>query len=334
LVPTIERDQLILMEPRTLYTDTPTLLDSPGTPAFPRPGGHREQIGDTAYRVRRMVYGVNINGLTFKRKLGRIKAPAVRVTSYNPDARVAKDRLLSATHPPNADLRRLSAAGQIPTSKTTQATKVSATGQKASIEVHNVVVQGVIDQAQLARIAEQIYEAMGRQELGVTITTDELASYSDHPLFDRNKEPDLLDLKAGDPVQILVTPTDRKSGDVFSLAELGLLVQKARRLAQGTGARPEYTDAVAYLVAQGWKKADAKQLVKVLGAANLPQEFRVNTVSVVFDAEGGGYALTIDLRDYMRVRADPADVSATGGQRTGTEGSVGSGADIVGGLVT
>lgn len=309
LVPTVELDTLVLLEPRTLYSETPTVLTQPGVPRFPRPGGHRERIGETS-TVRRMVYGRNVLELRFHRKLGRIKAPAVRVTSFNPDATPSR-RLLSVTHPPNVIASARSGAitaGRNAAGAAPQATKSSASGQNLSIEVHNVIIQGIVDETQLRRVAEQVYEAMGRQEFGVTFSTNELASYADDPDFDPNLEPDLLDLRAGDPIQILVEPAERvPGGGIFSLSELGLLVRRSRRRAEA--GLPELVEIVAYLVDQGLGRLEAEQFARVLSSANIPSVFRVNTVQVSFDggAEGTGFSISVDARDYMRVRADPDD---------------------------
>lgn len=332
LVPTIEKNALVLLEPRTLYRYPPTVLESPGVPSFPAPGGHRDQIGDlTPYR--RMVYGVNIERLRFFRKLGRIKAPAVQVTSYNPDALISSKRLLSVIHPPNAAAAAVgTGATRTDTGKSrsfatnlfndpqsTQATKVSPTGKDATIEVHNVIIQGVVDLTQLKRIAEQVYESIGRQEFGIAISTNEIASYSENELFDPNEDPDLLDLRAGDPIRILIQPAVASGRGIFALAELNRMVARSRSITQGStadqaasgnmtaGPTADFADAISYLKAQGFDQSLAEQLVKVIASANLPEEFRVNTVQIDFDGsdDGSGFALQIDARDYMRVRADP-----------------------------
>ena len=179
------------------------------------------------------------------------------------------------------------------------ATNVDATGKKATQQDFRFTVDGVIDPDQLRGIAEQVYEEIGRQELGVTFSTDALASHSDHPLFDPNEEPDLLDLKPGDPIQLLVTPTERERSSLFSLTELGLLAERVQR-------RAGAPDPVEFLKRQGFKEEDARQLARLLATANLPSEFRVNAVSVSFDGEGaGGFTIQVDMRNYVVVRADP-----------------------------
>lgn len=309
LRPDVEKDMLVLLEPRTLYKRTPEVITQPGVPSFPKPGGHRLDIGDTA-TVRRMVYGVNIASLRFNRKLARIQTPVVEVRAVNPDANEAKDRFIKVFHPTIKEERRR--LRQEASNRGEEATHMDATGKKTEIKTHVVVIQGITDRSQLKGIAEQVYEGMGRQALGVTFSTDDVASFSDNPKFDPNLDPDLLDLRAGDPVRILVTPTERRgAGRLLALSELNLLLQKVQKRAGG--GEPEFRDAVAYFKVQGFKQQDAEALVRLITTANLPEEFRANTVSISYDGEGAGFSVQVDLRDYVRARADPDDPAQTGG---------------------
>ena len=290
LRPTIEQDKLVLLEPRTLYKRTPEDVTQAGVPTFPTP--YRIDIGDT-FPVRRMVYGVNILNLRFQRKLGGVKAPTVQATSRNSDAKRADRREIHVQYPP-----------------TTRANDLDAAAKKPQEKFHRVEVKGIVDPSQLLEIARQTYEGIGRGEMGVAITTDDVASFSNHPKFDPNEDPDLLDLRAGDPIRVLVTPTERRSSRLFSLAELNLLVERNRGRA-GRGA-PELSDPVTFLVSQGWNEGNARQLIKILNQSNLPSEFRVFAASVTYDGEGaGGFQIQIDARDYVRVRADPEDLAET-----------------------
>lgn len=285
LRPTIEQEFLVLIEPRTLYKFTPELLTQPGTPSFPKPNGHRVQIGDTKNVVRRMVYGDNISALRFHRKFGKVKVPTIEVVGTDPNQGKNGRRVVV----------------KYPAKK--RATKVDPAGKKPSEEFHRVVISGIVDKSQLLRIAEQTYEEMGRQETGVTISTDELASFSDHPNFDPNLEPDLLDLRAGDPMQILITPAQRDRSVLLSLSEMNLFTANANTYSGEN-------DAVEILVREGWKREDAIQVVDLLRNKNLPTEFRVIAASYQFDAQSGMH-LEIDTRNYIRVRADPDDIANT-----------------------
>ncbi len=295
LRPSIEQDKLVLIEPRTLYKRTPELVTQRGIPTFPRPGGHRAQIGDTKFNIRRMVYGINVLNLRFHRKLAGVKAPTVEVVSRNSDATQADRRQIKVRFPPEVVVNDIDPAGKKPQEK-----------------IHRVEIRGLVDESRALEIARQVYEGMGRQELGIAFTTDDVASFSDHDLFDPNLDPDLLDLRAGDPIQLLVTPTERQRSKLFSLTELSLLTM--RNQGRAVGGAPELSDPVEFLVSQGWLRGDAIQLTKILKTANLPSEFRVVSAQVSFDGEGsGGFQIQVDARDYVRARADPDDFAQTGG---------------------
>lgn len=299
-LPFIDLNRLVIQPPRTLFTGTPEVIGSPGTPTFPTE--FRRGIADTAFNVRRMVYGGNIDSMTIRRKLARIQAPSVRVSSYNPDATRSDKRLLSAIHPPKASQNKDVADRQTPDGK----------GKKKT--VHQVIVYGICDEAVLRQVAEAVYEGIGRQALGITITTSDLASFSDHPRFDPNRDPDLLAIRAGDPIKVIVAPTDLSStGRLFAITELSKLIQRSRRVAQATGGRAEFSDAIRFLTVRGWSEEDARQLIRVLSSANLLSEFRVNTASISMDMESENVSISIDMRDYIRARHDPGDPARSGG---------------------
>lgn len=300
LHPVIELDSLVIFEPRTMFRDQFSELSYPGVHQFPREGGHRWSLGDRN-PIRRVVFGSNVLSAGFGRKLGRITVPAVKVLVRNPDAPEPEDRIVEVTYPsvPVAD-------------------KVSAAGQNPTQTVFTVKLPGKTqDKAVLEAIAKQVYEGMGRQELGVTVPTDDLASFSDDPRFDPNMDPDLLAIQAGDPVELLVAPSAQRGSAFVAMAELSKLVTKARSRAIAststavTAAHPEFTSALEALKAAGFGEAEARQFVEVLISANIPTSFRVNQATVVYDE---GFTITLDLRDYVRVRADPEDpAGAVGG---------------------
>ncbi len=293
VLPYIELDRLIIQPPRTLFTSGNQVAGTAGISQFPT--NYRISIGDTDDPIRRMVYGANLEGLSFQRKLSRIKAPYVRVLSFNPNSTDPARRLLEAIHPPRTpDGRKVS-------------TKIGVTGNKPQIEIQQVIVTGIIDQDQLRDIAEAAYEMMGRQHLGVKLQTRDLASFSNHPDFDPNEDPDLLDLKAGDPIRISTLPNRDAPSNFFGVSELNKLIDRARRTFRTTGVAPEFNDAIRFLRSKGYSQEDAQQLVTILRAVNLESEFRVNSVNVSMDLEGGDVSIQIDARNYVKVREDPLD---------------------------
>jgi hypothetical protein len=282
--PTIEQENLVILEPRTLYKFDPEVLTQPGVPAFPRPDGHRVRIGDTNLSFRRMVWGDNISVLRFQRKFGRVKVPTIEVLGTDPN-QPKNGRRVVVRYPPKK-----------------RASKVDPSGKKPNEEFHRVTISGIVDRTELLKIAQQTYEEMGRQELGIVISTDEMASFSDNPNFDPNLDPDLLELRAGDPIRLLVTPSQKDSSIMLSLSELNDLIARV-------DGRVGSEDPVDFLVREGWSREDARQVIALLRSASLPNEFRVIAASYRFAEDG--FHCEIDARNYVRVRADPDDIVNT-----------------------
>lgn len=316
-VPFIDLDRLVIQEPRTFFKGLPEIPGSQNGQTY-FPSDYRKRIGDDANKVRRMVYGINLESMRVRRKFARNKAPAVEVAARDPDAKDASKRLITVIWPPNAKeeirKRKLRAKGQGLTKikgiggDVSHSTGVGPAGD-ASLEVKRFNVHGIIDPKVLEAHARMIYESIGRGELGITFSTNDLASYSENPAFDPNEDPDLLDIRAGDPIQLLVAPTERGLGAVYSLSEISLMIARSKRVAQASGGAPDLQNAIAFLEARGFTFKAARLIARVLSSANLPTELRVQSASVEIDGAGGTAQVTIDARDYVRVRADP---TATG----------------------
>jgi len=309
LIPTIELDALVIQEPRTFFRGAPEgFAEQANQTLFPTT--YRRLIGDHQYPYRRLKYGHDLSSLRFSRKLAGVKTPAVRVNIRNPDAKDASKRLISVIHPPDAEAA-LKKKGGTQTGQVQQITGSMGKAGKGNsadpsanhIQVINLRLPGVISEAVARKYAELIYEGQARNEVGVTVQTSDLASFSDHPSFDPNEDPDLLALRAGDPVQIVVEPSERNRGGIWSLTDLNEMVDRARR---GAGAG----DAVGLLKGQGFSQPAAEQLVRILSSANLQTEFRLTSATVTFDAEGEDFTIALDLRNYIKIHADPEDSSA------------------------
>lgn len=280
LIAMIDRFDLVIMRPRTLYRLDPVHYAT-SQRRFPAVGGHRERLGDVD-PVRRMIFGRNLETLRFKRKLARIKAPNIRVTSYDPDATDSSKRLLTATWPPAA--------------QTGRATAIQAGSGAGSVEWVNHVVHGIASQAQLESVAEAIWDSIARQELSASFVTHDLASWSDDPRFEPELEPDLLGLRHGDPIKLFIAPADRRrGGDSASVSELGLMV---RRMIGGAGEQ----SAKSYLVELGFRPQDAEKIIRVMRSSDLLDVFRLSSATVSFGVENG-FSLSIEVRSYVRARA-------------------------------
>lgn len=296
LRPAIEKDQLVLYDPRILYRRSPgrevTQLGT--TPSFP--SRYRQSVGDVR-TVREMVFGHNLELLAFGRKFGKIKTPTIEVVGYDPDAPLSNRRRLTERFP-----------------RTSVSNQVDPTGEVAEDKVFPVQIPGLVDRTALRRIAEQIHEEIARQEISIALETADLSSYSDAPDHDPNQDPDLLGLRFADPIKISVA----QLGDtprLYALSELSRMVARSKEVASAAGGKPELTNAVEFLVAQGWRQDDARQLVRLLQVANLPTEFRVVGASYSWSVDEG-FSISIDAKTYIQVRVDRSDVDrSVGGSR-------------------
>lgn len=157
-----------------------TLKDGSGTP---------RQIS-----YRRIVYGRNIDDLTWERKTSGVKARVVQVVSLDDDAegRGAAQKLLIAEFPKKS----ITASGKGDKAKVSS---VTPEGDKASTDVLRVPVFGIRSMEVLEEIAEGIFNEVMHQEISGHLQTKALTSFGG-----TNGDPDLLRLRVGDPLQVLV----------------------------------------------------------------------------------------------------------------------------------
>jgi len=171
--------------------------DRAGGPLNPTPfrGGDPRTIDapsgaplEPSLRYRRMVYGRDVEQLSFERKMGGAQRPqTVRAVSVDNDARVrGSGRTIEGRWPPQED--------------TAARRQTVSPGEDVSAEnIINVPVPGVTSEARLVKIARSVYEEIGRGELGGSCTSKNLASFGGD-----NTDADLLRLKPGDAVDFQV----------------------------------------------------------------------------------------------------------------------------------
>lgn len=232
-------------------------------------------------RARRVVYGRDINKLSFVRKFGGWKRPkTVRCVSVDNDSTSkGLGKLVEGVFPPIEF-------------KAAATTRESAGSSKPIQEIVNVPVPGVKDKKQLTEIARGIYNEMGRSEIGGDVETNNLASFGGDA-----SDPDLLRLEPGDGVELLIdtaaTNTQNPNGSTF-----------------GDSARRSFEDQVAEI---NRRLGDAN-LARVIVAtargqvAELQRFFRVETVK--YDWDKSGMRLSFSFQNYIVVRAGEADTAS------------------------
>ncbi len=255
-VPIVDRNELQITTPRNIL----------GREA---PGSFLRVVNGKPLQIRRMIHGFNIETLRTTRKFGRLAAPSIQVRSAVP-GRAAP--LIAEWPPPKNPKRR--------------ATSVMPSGRGAAGRVETFVVKGVSNPDTLRQVAAGLYEELGRGEYGGRMETYELASTGG-----TNLDPDLLDVKSGDPLEIVVEARGLTTGLCNYLSD-----------AQSPAAMMDR------LRVKGWNDAVAAGIVNLyLASKGLQTVFRVRDVRQSWRLAGDnpGVRLGFTFGTYLETRNDP-----------------------------
>jgi hypothetical protein len=222
------------------------------------------------------VYGRDVERLTLNRKLAGYKRPAtVRVIAVDASSpKRGKARQVEGRYPPEDK-------------KKARLHRVAPGGAKGEEEFYPVQVHGITDPDQLNRIAQSIYEEIGRGEIGGTIETPNLASFGGD-----NADPDLLKLKPGDAIELMADTRAVKTSPPLQSS----FTESLRR----------GFDAQVKEVAG---KLGDENLARVVVATargevqELQRAFRVSAVHYSWDHDSG-IKVSFDVQNYVEVRAD------------------------------
>jgi hypothetical protein len=228
--------------------------------ATPFAGGKPRQVGDESIRVRRMVWGRNLRSLTFDRKFAGTVVPIVQVVSIS-DREQGINRLLIAQWPP---------------AETPQAQS------KAENEVIKIPVPGINDLDRLIEIAHDIYEEIGRGEMGGSAQTMNLASEGGS-----NEDADMLRLRPTDPVEFMV--------DARALTSAAPLVSELNE-----ASRRSFEEEVEILYRQLGDRDIARVLVAQSRGAipELLQFYQVSRVGFEWSSNDG-VSVSFDFQNYV-----------------------------------
>ncbi len=256
LLPLVRGWDLVVTNPRTLYT-------SEGS--------------------RRMVYGRNLSSLEFTRKVGGVKVPTYEVRCYDSE----RGRTLWARYPVADGQRASGVMGIDQQPGPGRANEVPPSGSNPDEGIRVMLVSGITDTAVLARVAQGMFEQVGRQEITGRFETSDAWSYDTEPEL-----ADLLTLTAGDAVEILVsrsgTTEDEAVGSNTTLAQIQAMDRRRRS---------------DYMVGLGWSRAVADRFAALQDATGFQTVFRVSEVSITFDPDSG-LRVSVDFMNYIVVRED------------------------------
>lgn len=211
---------------------------------------------------RTLVHGWNAD-LEFSRAFAGTEAKNVEVRSYNS----ARKQMTVGRYPEKGE--KVIAA--LPGGKEDDKWQVIAIRPNVSAEM-------------CKEIAQQAYEARARTELAVVAKTKHLGS-----LGADGMSPDLLDLEAGDPIDML---RDMSEAEASTFA-----AEERAFTAASTGAE--------YLVSLGYDQEFAAAYAAARTHVGMQRTFYTREAAFNFAAEDQGLDITVSATNYIEVRLDP-----------------------------
>jgi hypothetical protein len=249
---------------------------------FPSPfkGGGKRQLSppdvesSESFAFRRLVFGRDIEKLKFERSLGGFKVPVIKCVAIDTSSPVrGVGALIDYQHPPE-------------TADKARTTSVGPSGEAPQTEIWTIPVAGVKNKSQLKQIAEDLYEEIGRQEMGGSVSTKNLASFGGD-----NQDPDLLKTRPGDPIEF--------RSDASGLAVYPPPIDELTNMNSQS-----VEEAIKALGDRLGDNGLARQIVEINRnqKANLQQTFRVKDVKFGWDVNSG-VAIDFDFQNYVEVRS-------------------------------
>jgi hypothetical protein len=214
---------------------------------------------------RRFIYGRNVKSLRVGRNFTAHPPQNVSVRAYNTEQK----QVLVERFPLAQDAQVVATPGDAVDNKW--------------LEVW--IGRGVIDRATMRAYAQEVYESMGRQELSVEVRTPNLSSYGGG-----NDDPDVLDMKFGDPVEVLFNREDYYSS-------LSALQQKLDSVAANA----------AYFEAQGFSPQLSQAYAKAYTNSGMQTVYRLHELEVQGGIEGvedAAVQVTMSCVNYVEVTSD------------------------------
>lgn len=226
---------------------------------------------DVSYR--KMVFGRNLINFKMERKFGGVKVPTVKVVSMT-DAK-GPNKKIEAEWPPVAETKA-------------RTTSVSADGKKSQTDQLVIYRPGIKSKDLLLLVAEQIFNEVGRGEMGGSASTKDLAS-----LGGDNSDTDMLTLRPGDAIEF--------AADAGGLASVPQIVSELNR--QTSASPEELTRGLTEKL--GFDKDLASVLVGTSRNefAGLQNVFRISNVKYSWDI-ASGIGVDFDFQNYVEARYD------------------------------
>lgn len=291
-VPYFKGNDLWVVPARNLYAQA-AAGGSDSYVATPFKDGQRRNVGETTgLSVRRLIFGRNIESLNYERKFNGFVPRTIEVVSLDTSSTArGAGKLLVVRWPAR---KGTSAGAGVPSdtavnvatnSENAEVSQVAPSGEVGKKDVLRISVPGVADKKKLLQIAQDIYEELNRGEQGGSVKTRDLSSFGAG-----NEDPDLLRLRPGDAMELLVDsaaftsayPVRSPLTDDAKSAPAALEKEIAKRIGDAALAR-----AIV---------ATSRNLV-----ANLQNFFRVKNVKFDWDVSSG-VSVAFDFENYIEAR--------------------------------
>ena len=236
--------------------------------------------------IRRMVFGHNVEEMTFERKFNGFTPRVIHVVSYDSSSNARGSKRLLEVYWP--DKAAPSTSGERPLATDSEAASVSnvaPSGASANKDELLISVPGINDKDRLLKIAQDIYEELGRGEMGGSVKTKSLASFGGS-----NDDPDLMRLRPGDAVTLTV--------DGRELSNRAPLVSPLNRQAQSDDGT---------LIREIAARVGDPNLARVIVATSrnyvfeLQNTFRTSNVKYEWDVKSG-ISVSFDFHNYVEAR--------------------------------
>lgn len=342
-IPYFVGDRIVIKHARSLYEQTAQDDDGTRRPgevgptlesgkfanelSTPFADGKRRTLPDgRQIGVRRIVFGRDVLEYTFNRKFTGVKVPTIKVVCLDTSSsKRGVGKLLTALStdklPGESQSQSSGQGSKRPGNKPLgHVVKKAANSHTPSghptEEVLVIPVEGIKDQARLIQIAKSLYEEIGRGELGGSVTTKNLSSFGTDPNDPEaaNRDPDLVRLRPGDAVEIMVDLRSQSAG-----APLTSSYTDSRRR--------EFDEEVAEVASRLGGNEAARVIARAIvaqsrgGILQLQTFFRVGTAR--FSWQSGGISISFDYQNYIEAR-NSTEVARQPGKTTHTANVAGA----------
>lgn len=252
----------------TIITDTWDPIFDPNT---------RTDDDGVPLRSRKFILGRNVAQVSIERKYTGVKARVIQVVGYDTSSKTrGLTRVLTSEYPPQ-------------TSVAARTTTTGSSGDTSQTDILRIPVGGVKNQAQLDTIAVNLYEEIGRGEIGGSCETKFLASYKGD-----NSDPDIMRLRPGHDVEFAADA--RALSSLAPAASTELSVERAS-FAQAV-------QAIQRLM-RSTDDTIARALVTAMRSTTIGLLQRFRTANVKFDwSADAGMRISFDFQNYYTPRAD------------------------------